>query len=341
VDFDLDDDQLALRDAARSLLADHASTARVRAIVDDENQGDRVDRELWKAMAAQGWPGVAVGEGRGGLGLGWVEAAVLLEQVGSFVAPVPVLGTMVALDALVRAGAGDDDIALLLDGSGWAAAAWSGEREVVPGAPGASVAVGVRGDRLVRLDLDGVEAQPAMDRTRAVGWLDPSLATADELGGADAVRRHLDVGAVAYSAELLGVAQRMLDVAVDYAKQRVQFGKPIGSFQAVKHRCADMLVDVEGMRSAVWWAAWCVSVDHPDASVAASTAKSWCSEAGLRVCESALQVHGGVGFTWENDVHLYLKRAQLDGVAFGSASHHLTRLSALLRERIDRGDSVL
>jgi alkylation response protein AidB-like acyl-CoA dehydrogenase len=180
-----------------------------------------------------------------------------------------------------------------------------------------------------------------MDRTRAVAWVDPTAVVHDELGGPDAVTRHHDVGAVAYSAELLGIAQRMLDAAVDYAKERVQFGKPIGSFQAVKHRCADMLVDVEGMRSAVWWAAWCVSVDHPDASVAASTAKSWCSEAGLRVCESALQVHGGIGFTWECDVHLYLKRAQLDGIAFGGASHHLTRLSGLLRERLARGDSVL
>jgi alkylation response protein AidB-like acyl-CoA dehydrogenase len=340
VDFDLDADQLALRDAAGALLADHASPARVRAVVDGDD-GDRVDRELWKAMVAQGWPGVAVAEDRGGLGLGWVEAGVLLEQVGAHLAPAPILSTMVALDALVRGGAGDDHVAPLIDGSAWAAAAWSGEREVVPTAPGASVIVVVRGDRLLACDLGDVTPQPAMDRTRAAGWIDPAELRGDELGGPDAVRRHHDVGAVAYAAELLGGAQRMLDAAVDYAKQRVQFGKPIGSFQAVKHRCADMLVDVEGMRSAVWWAAWCVSVDHPDASVAASTAKAWCSEAGLRVCESALQVHGGIGFTWECDVHLYLKRAQLDGVAFGGASHHLTRLSGFLRERLARGESIL
>jgi alkylation response protein AidB-like acyl-CoA dehydrogenase len=95
------------------------------------------------------------------------------------------------------------------------------------------------------------------------------------------------------------------------------------------------------MRSAVWWAAWCVTVDHPDASVAASTAKSWCSEAGMRVCQSALQVHGGIGFTWECDVHLYLKRAQLDAVAFGGAAHHQSRLAALLRSKVEAGESVL
>ena len=101
-------------------------------------------------------------------------------------------------------------------------------------------------------------------------------------------------------------------MAVEYAKDRVQFGRPIGSFQAVKHRCADMLVDVEGMRSTVYWAAWCIGADDADASIAASTAKIWCSDASKRVMASALQVHGGIGFTWEHDLHFFLKRAQLD-----------------------------
>ena len=121
----------------------------------------------------------------------------------------------------------------------------------------------------------------------------------------------------------------------------MQFGRPIGSFQAVKHRCADMLVDVEGMRSAVYWAAWCVAVSHDDASVAASTAKCWCSDAASRVTTSALQVHGGIGFTWEHDIHLYLKRAHLDALSFGDATAHRVRLAGLLRQRIDAGDSVI
>src|SRR5690606_24796053 len=118
-------------------------------------------------------------------------------------------------------------------------------------------------------------------------------------------------GALGHAAEILGAASRVLDLTVDYAKERVQFGRPIGSFQAVKHRCADMLVDVEGMRSAVYYAAWCVGAGDRDRSIAASTAKTWCSDAGRRVMASGLQVHGGIGFTWEHDLHLFLKRAQL------------------------------
>ena len=144
---------------------------------------------------------------------------------------------------------------------------------------------------------------------------------------------------MAYAAELLGGAQRLLDLSVEYAKDRVQFDKPIGSFQAVKHRLADMLVDVEGMRSAVYYAAWCIAAAHPEASVAASTAKAWCSDASKRVAGSALQVHGGIGFTWEHDVHLFLKRAQLDQLAFGDAVVHRTRLTQLLRPRVEAGES--
>ena len=143
------------------------------------------------------------------------------------------------------------------------------------------------------------------------------------------------------AALVLRSAGRALDMAVEHAKDRVQFGRPIGSFQAVKHRCADMLVDVEGMRSTVYWAAWCMAADDPDRSVAASTAKSWCSDASRRVMASALQVHGGIGFTWEADVHLFLKRAQLDQLEFGDAVAHRARLGMLLRERVEAGRSVI
>src|SRR5205085_12534696 len=173
------------------------------------------------------------------------------------------------------------------------------------------------------------------------GWLHADLDNAQRLGGADAATDLLDRAAAAYAAELLGASARVLEMAADYAKERVQFGKPIGSFQAVKHRCADMLVDVEGMRSAVYHAAWCIAADHPDASVAASTAKVWCSDAARRVMASGLQVHGGIGFTWEHDLHLYLKRCQLDEVSFGDAAFHRERLARLLRARVDAGESVV
>ena len=164
---------------------------------------------------------------------------------------------------------------------------------------------------------------------------------ATTIGGPAEAAALLDRGAVATSAETLGGSSRVLDMAVEHAKERVQFGKPIGSFQAVKHRCADMLVDLEGMRSTVYHAAWSLAAEQPDASIAASTAKTWCADAGRRVMASGLQVHGGIGFTWEHDLHLFLKRAQLDQVCFGDAVAHRKRLADLLREKVGSGQPIV
>jgi alkylation response protein AidB-like acyl-CoA dehydrogenase len=341
VDFELSRDQQALRDAAADLLAGRSPMPVVRSAVD---RGGQPDAALWRAMLDQGWCGLAVPEKLGGVGLGWVEAAVVLEQVGAHVAPAPVLGQMVALDALADTAWGPP----LIAGEAVAACAARLDEPCVD-APAAHLVVVPEDDRLMAIDLRDRRpaAEPAMDVTRQVGWL-RSAALADaprlEVGGAAEVARHLDVAAVAYAAELLGVARRALDLTVAYAKDRVQFARPIGSFQAVKHRCADMLVDVEGMRSAVYWAAWTLgNVDAADdeRAIAASTAKSWCSDAASRVLASALQVHGGIGFTWDHDLHLYLKRAHLDAVAFGDATHHRARLAGLLRARVEGGRSLI
>lgn len=340
MDFELSVEQTALRDAAGELLAGRSPMPVVRAAME---RGGSPDQALWADMVEQGWAGIAMPEPKGGLGLGWVEAALLLEQVGSAVAPAPVLGQLVALDLLA-----DTEWAQpLIAGEAVAAAAFRADEPLVYG-PAADVALVPHGERLVALDLRGddhrPEPEPAMDLTRSLGWLPPAaLADAPrvEVGGPVELTRLVDVGAVAYSAELLGLAQRAMDMAVAYARERVQFGRPIGSFQAVKHRCADMLVDVEGMRSALYWAAWCVSVAHDDASVAASTAKCWCSDAATRVMASALQVHGGIGFTWEHDLHLFLKRAHLDVVSFGDARYHRTRLAGLLRARVESGQPLI
>ena len=174
-----------------------------------------------------------------------------------------------------------------------------------------------------------------MDQTQTLGWLSLDRSGATQVGGAAEATALLDRGAAALSAELLGGAARVLELAGEYAKERVQFGKPIGSFQAVKHRCADMLVDVEGMRSTAFWAAWCLSAGDDDASIASSTAKTWCSDAARRVMASGLQVHGGIGFTWEHDLHLFLKRSQLDQLVFGDAAYHRERLGRLLRESLE------
>jgi hypothetical protein len=199
----------------------------------------------------------------------------------------------------------------------------------------ADLAVVVRPEALVVVDQADARpvAQPAMDRTRSLAWLRPEGGPGLRIGGAGAARRVLDRAATAVSAELLGAADRVLAMTVAYAAERVQFGHPIGSFQAVKHRLADAVVDVEGMRSSVYYAAWCLSAGHPDASLAASSAKAWCSDAARRVMASALQVHGGIGFTWEHDLHLFVKRAQLDGVTFGDADFHRERLATLLAAR--------
>ena len=171
----------------------------------------------------------------------------------------------------------------------------------------------------------------AMDRTRELGVLAFEATPALHLGGAEAARAALDRAATLASAEMLGSADRVLSMAVSYAKDRVQFGKPIGSFQAVKHMLADALVDVEGMRSTAYYAAWCTAADDPDRSMSASMAKTWCSDASRRVMATGLQVHGGIGFTWEHDMHLYLKRAQLDQVSYGDAAFHRDRIADLLR----------
>ena len=362
MDFELSDDQLALRDGARELLDGLAAPPQVRAVMDT---GRGVDSVLWQAMVDQGWTGIELPERRGGLGLGPVETAVLLEEVGRHAAPAPFVSTVLALGALARAGL-DDRVDVLLSSAGVGCIAWSrradavraaadgdgwvltGRPDPTPYAPSANVAIVAAVDggvpALFAVDLDAVgrpSREPAIDRTRELGWLDLSRAPAVRIGGADAVSALVDRGAMGASAEMLGGASRVLDMAVEYAKVRVQFGRPIGSFQAVKHRCADMLVDVEGMRSTTYWAAWCVGAGAPDASVAASTAKIWCSDASKRVMASALQVHGGIGFTWEHDLHLFLKRAQLDQLSFGDAVFHRERLAQLLRPKVEAGESVI
>jgi len=294
--------------------------------------------DLWAAMVDQGWLALEQPEAGGGLGLGAIEVAVLVEEMGRHAAPAPYVSTVLALDALAAAGE-QAWVERILAGDALACVAWDASAPV-PYAPSADIAVvcGAAGVALVEL-AERSRREPAMDLTRELGWL--PRATGRVIGDTAASDRLRDRGATFAAADLLGSASRVLDLAVEYAKDRVQFGRPIGSFQAVKHRCADMLVDVEGMRSAVYWAAWCLAAADADASIAASTAKTWCSDASKRVMASALQVHGGIGFTWEHDLHFFLKRAQLDQLAFGDASFHRARLTALLRPRVESGESVV
>jgi alkylation response protein AidB-like acyl-CoA dehydrogenase len=353
VDFELSEDQVALQEAARALLDDRADHDHVRAHL---SSGLPFDDGLWRAMAEQGWLGVAQPVEAGGLGAGWVEAAVLLEEIGRHTAPVPFLPSLLALETLTASGRGRDGwVEDLSTGErigcvGWgrdpgalsaerAGDDWtvSGRLGPVEGAAVADIAVVVASGRVFAIDLAVVSRparEPAMDVTRSLSWLSFDRAPAVHLGDDELADGLLDRGAVGASAEMLGGGGRVLELAVQYAKDRIQFDQPIGSFQAIKHRCADMVVDVEGMRSSTWYAAWALSAGEEDASIAASTAKIWSSDAAKRVMASGLQVHGGIGFTWEHDLHLYLKRSQFDRVSYGDAAFHRQRLARLLRGRL-------
>jgi alkylation response protein AidB-like acyl-CoA dehydrogenase len=359
MDFDLSPEQRELQDAARHLLDDHAGSADVRAHLASP---DHYDHKLWAAMADQGWCAIAVPEAEGGIGLGWVEAAVLVEEVGRHVAPVPLAPQLLTLAALSGVSGQDDLRERLLSGSAVGAVAWTARDDVtvrdggrggvgltgrlgpVEGAAVADVLVVVVPDGVHLVDLEAVgrpAAQPAMDLTRTLAWVDLDATPAVRIGDSSAAAALGALGALATSAELLGGSGRVLELATDYAKDRVQFGVPIGSFQAVKHRCADMLVDVEGMRSATWYAAWAASTGEPGWELAASTAKVWCADASRRVMASGLQVHGGIGFTWEHDLHLYIKRAQFSQRDYGDAAHHRTLLAAGLKALVEAGDGVM
>ena len=368
MDFDLSPEQTALRDAAGILLDRFASPERVRAFVGsglDPDPPSGFDTTLWEAMADQGWLAIERPESDGGLGLGMVEVGVLCEQLGRRIAPAPFIGTILALGAFADAA---EDASLpdevreasrgwsdrLAAGEAVGCAAWSSQPgietdatddgrcrlsarpEPVVYASVSDVAVVVAGDGVYAVELpagDRPSPEPAMDRTRLLAWLRLDQTPVRKIGSAAAADKLLDRAATLLSAEMLGASTRVLEMSVEYAKDRVQFGKPIGSFQAVKHRLADALVDVEGMRSNAYYAAWCLAAGEPDASLAASGAKAWCSEASRRVMASGLQVHGGIGFTWEYDLHLFVKRSQLDESSFGDAAFHRERVAALLSGR--------
>jgi alkylation response protein AidB-like acyl-CoA dehydrogenase len=333
------------------------------------------DHELWEAMADQGWLGVERAEADGGLDLGMVEVAVLCEELGRRAAPAPFVGSILCLGALREAGADhgssgparsaiDEWSARLAEGTAIGCVAWgpgpTSACAATPGADGRWLLTGTpeptqyasEADLAVVLAEDGVfavsldqgarpPAEPAMDPTRPLAWLRLADTPAFRIGDARAAGHLIDRAATAAAALLLGASARVLEISVEYAKVRKQFGHPIGSFQALKHRLADALVDVEGMRSATYFSAWCLSEGDPEAPLAASMAKAWCSDASRRVTATGLQVHGGIGFTWEHELHLHLKRAQLDASTFGDATWHRDRIAGLLAERLAEGRSPI
>jgi alkylation response protein AidB-like acyl-CoA dehydrogenase len=179
-----------------------------------------------------------------------------------------------------------------------------------------------------------IKPMPGMDLTRKLYAVEFKNTPAEKLGETTAVAKALDIATAALAAEMTGGMQRTLDITVEYAKTRKQFGKPIGMFQAVQHQCADMYLETESSRSAACYAGWALEENGPDAAIAVSVAKMYASDACRTVGNRGIQVHGGMGFTWENDLHLYYRRAKASETMLGDASFHRERIARLV---IDAG----
>jgi alkylation response protein AidB-like acyl-CoA dehydrogenase len=329
VNFDFTDDQQAIKRTANEMLTARFKPERVRELAESGEHDDGA----WKEMSELGWAGIFVDEDHGGQGLGIVELVILMEELGYALAPVPFLSNAAAGLALQLAGS-DEQRERWLPGiasgeaRGTVGLVRDGEARLVPDADSAEVIVLIAPDgsgTVVEASAAEVEPFDAMDRTRRFARV--RAEGGDALAGE--ARGALDRIYAALAAENVGVAQRGMEMAVDFARERRQFGRPIGSYQAVSHRCAQMLLEVEGARSSAYYAAWCADAEPDSLPAAAAMAKAYCSDAGWRVCGSSLQVHGGIGFTWEHDLHFYLKRAKTNAMLYGSASEHRERLAEL------------
>jgi alkylation response protein AidB-like acyl-CoA dehydrogenase len=328
MDFDFTQDQHEIKRTARDLLAKRSGWEAVR----EHAEGGRYDDALWRELVELGWPGIAVSEEHGGGGLGVVELAILVEELGYACAVTPLLGTASAALLLEHAGS-DEQKARWLPGlaSGELRGA-VGSPELVPDGEGADVVVVLDGDGSAWI-ADAVQPLATIDPTRRYARLDPTRPAGGEALPGD-VAGGVARATVVTAAELVGVSQRALDMTLAYVKDRKQFDTPVGAFQAVSHMCATMLRHTEGARSATYFGAWAADAAPDRVAEGASLAKAAASEAGREVTASAIQAHGGIGFTWEADVHWLYKRAQLDAAHLGGARGHRARLTALAAARL-------
>ena len=363
MDFDFSDEQKALRQSVRDALADLLPRDRLRPLI-DSGVPTPLPGEMWRQFADLGWTALLVPEADGGLGLGLVDMTVVLEEMGQVPLPGPffasaVLATVAATrlganDLLPALAAGDRIGTVALDEAGTAGdplaavrtratrsgADWvlDGQKPVVLDGDTADWAIVVARDETglagFLVELPAATQVPGLDPTRSIARLELVARPARRLGPAGdqtAIwRRIVDDAAVMLCAELVGACDRAFALTADYAKVRVQFGRPIGSFQAVKHIAADMLRDLTLARVGVHYAAWTSDTDAPDREVAAAMAKSAAAEAAIQVTGEAIQVHGGVGFTWDADVHLFYKRAKANDLLLGRQGWQRERVADLL-----------
>ena len=297
MNFDLSDDQRTIRSTARELLAARYPLSEVRRLALEDERG--FTDEQWAEMVDLGWPEIAE--------IGTVELVVVAEELGYALAPTPLQSTWAA--GLLGAELDGRRGALVVDG-------------LAADAAYADVLVDWDGNELTGAAIEPVKA---LDPTRRLFRVDGGERR--PLGG-DVESGRLRATAMS-AAESVGVAQRAMEMAVEYAKERRQFDRPIGSYQAVSHACAQMLLEVEGARAAVYWAAWALDHEPETAPLAVACAKSYAGDAGRRVPRAALQVHGGIGFTWEHDLHFFLKRGEANAHAYGDGPAQRERVAAL------------
>jgi alkylation response protein AidB-like acyl-CoA dehydrogenase len=309
-------------------------------------------------MADLGWTGMAVPEEYGGLGFGFVELTVLMEEMGRTLLPAPFLSSVIlGANAILNAGSDAQRKELLpaiAEGTTRATLAFvepsgkwdvdaieltasdgkiSGTKSyVLDGHTATLLIVAAKSNGGVSLFVVDPEAEgvtrtklETLDMTRKQAKIDFNNTPATLLGEGDAsaaLQKTLDQAAAVLSAEMVGGSQQCLDMSTTYAKERYQFGRPIGSFQAIKHKCANMLMEVEMARSAAYYAGWAAADDPEELPLAASLAKAYCSDAYFHAAAENIQIHGGIGFTWEHDAHLYFRRAKSSEIYLGDATYH-------------------
>ncbi|MFZ1161197.1 acyl-CoA dehydrogenase family protein [Mycobacterium sp.] len=353
------DTEEALRDSVRRLFADRCPPEAITRIYDAAPQDFS---GVWHTLAAElGMAGLLVPEQLGGAGASAREAAVVMEEIGRAVAPVPFLSSAV-LATVALLGAGDTDTVMGL-AAGSITGALAVPLSTAPGDPIAGVSTGSNGltgritsvagadeadvlvvpvagpDGLelhtVARDAAGLDVSPilALDMTRPLANVEFSGAASSRVGSvaADAaIAAALETAAALLASEQLGVAQWCFETTLAYAKQRKQFGRAIGSYQAIKHRLADLWVEVNSVAAAARYAADTCARQDPDATIGVAVAQAYCSGAAVHAAEECVQLHGGIGMTWEYPAHLYLKRAKSDQLAFGTAYRHRARLAELV-----------
>ncbi|TMK60945.1 MAG: acyl-CoA dehydrogenase [Actinobacteria bacterium] len=373
MDFEFTDEQLELREQARNFLEKECPISLVRAVVEDGTDAGA----LWESMVRLDWPALTVPEDSGGLGLGYVELAVVLEELGRVIAPGPFLATVSQFIPAVREAATDAQrsrwlgaiargeitgtLAVAEESGVWTPAAVEcvarrdGDDWVLDGTKD-YVLEGAAADELVvaaRLpgtrDRDGmvlaVVPQAAVETT-VLPTIDASrhharVALSDVRISADrilgnpgeagaALARALEEAITALAVEMLGTCQAIFDMTLEYAKVREQFGVPIGSFQAVKHKLANMFVALERARAVCYFAALTIAEDDDRRTLGTSMAKAAVGECQQLVVQDGLQLHGGIGYTWEHDLHLYLKRAKSGDAQLGTAADHRARVAELI-----------